>query len=72
MVWPLGVVMARSNWPIMLPFVILLLAIAFGPVIAQHHWQSHYHRLCVALAGIVSALRHSGKLAGSFSEFSER
>ena len=53
MIWALGVVMAWSNWPIMLPFVILLLAIAFGPVIAQHHWQGHYHKVCVALAGIV-------------------
>jgi Na+/H+ antiporter NhaD/arsenite permease-like protein len=41
------------HWPIMLPFVILLLAIVLGPVVAQHHWQRHYHRLCVALAGIV-------------------
>src|SRR5690242_4515951 len=34
----------------MLPFGILLVAIALGPVVAQHHWQRHYHRLCVALA----------------------
>jgi Na+/H+ antiporter NhaD/arsenite permease-like protein len=53
MVWAFGFVTVQANWPIMLPFVILLLAIAFGPVIAQHHWQSHYHKLCVALAGIV-------------------
>jgi Na+/H+ antiporter NhaD/arsenite permease-like protein len=49
----LGLVTARPNWVLMLPFVILLLAIAFGPVIAHHHWQSHYHKLCIALAGIV-------------------
>ena len=37
----------------MLPFVILLLAIALGPLIAQHHWERHYHTLSVALASIV-------------------
>src|SRR4051794_21351560 len=44
---------SMPSWPIMLPFVILLLAIALGPVVAQHHWERHYHRLCIALAGIV-------------------
>jgi Na+/H+ antiporter NhaD/arsenite permease-like protein len=53
MICLLDLVTARPNWLIMLPFVILLLAIAFGPAIAQHHWQSHYHKLCIALAGIV-------------------
>ena len=37
----------------MLPFAVLLLAIALGPLIAQHHWERHYHKLCIALAGIV-------------------
>ncbi len=37
----------------MLPFGILLLAIAFGPLIAQHHWDNHYHKLCLVLAGAV-------------------
>ena len=53
MIWVLGLVAARPNWPIMLPFVILLLAIALAPLIAQHHWERHYHKLCVALTGIV-------------------
>jgi Na+/H+ antiporter NhaD/arsenite permease-like protein len=53
MIWVLGVVTARLNWWMMLPFVILLVAIALAPVIAQHHWERHYHKLCVALAGIV-------------------
>jgi Na+/H+ antiporter NhaD/arsenite permease-like protein len=44
---------AVPNWLIMLPFGILLLAIAFGPLIAQHHWERHYHKLCLALAGVV-------------------
>jgi Na+/H+ antiporter NhaD/arsenite permease-like protein len=54
MIWVLGVVAARANWPIMLPFVILLVAIALAPLIAQRHWERHYHKLCIALAGIVS------------------
>lgn len=41
------------NWLIMLPFGILLLAIALGPLIAQHHWERHYHKLCLVLAGVV-------------------
>jgi hypothetical protein len=46
-------VAALPNWPIMLPFVILLGAIALAPLIAQRHWQRHYHKLCIGLAGIV-------------------
>ncbi len=38
---------------ILLPFGILLLAIAFGPLIAQYHWERHYHWLCLGLAAIV-------------------
>jgi Na+/H+ antiporter NhaD/arsenite permease-like protein len=53
MIWVLGLVAARPNWPIMVPFAILLVAIALAPLIAQHHWERHYHKLCVALAGIV-------------------
>src|SRR6187551_1388707 len=50
---PLDVTGAESNWLIMLPFGILLLAIALGPLIAQHHWERHYHKLCLFLAGLV-------------------
>jgi Na+/H+ antiporter NhaD/arsenite permease-like protein len=53
MIWVLGLVAARANWLIMVPFVILLVAIALAPLIAQHHWERHYHKLCVVLAGIV-------------------
>ena len=49
----LGVIVSEPNWLIMLPFGILLLAIAFGPLIAQHHWERHYHTLCIALAAVV-------------------
>jgi Na+/H+ antiporter NhaD/arsenite permease-like protein len=51
--WVLGVVAARSSWWIILPFVTLLVAIALVPLIAQHHWERHYHKLCIALTGIV-------------------
>ena len=44
---------AEPNWLIMLPFAILLLSIALGPLIAQHHWERHYHKLCLLLAGVV-------------------
>jgi Na+/H+ antiporter NhaD/arsenite permease-like protein len=49
----LGLTTGESNSAIILPFGILLLAIAFGPLIARYHWERHYHKLCVALAGIV-------------------
>ena len=49
----LSVIAAEPNWLIMLPFAILLLAIALGPLIAQHHWERHYHKLCIVLAGVV-------------------
>ena len=56
MVSDLGVIAAEPNWPIMLPFGILLLAIALGPLIARYHWERHYHQLCVVLAGVVCAI----------------
>ncbi|MEP7015971.1 MAG: sodium:proton antiporter [Verrucomicrobiota bacterium] len=49
----LGLIATEPSWLIMLPFGILLLAIAFGPLIAQHHWERHYHKLCIAVAGLV-------------------
>src|ERR1700682_4439662 len=48
-----GLIVAEPNWLIMLPFGILLLAIALGPLIAQRHWERHYHILCIVLAGVV-------------------
>jgi len=44
---------AYLDWVIMLPFGFLLLAIALGPLVAQHHWERHYHKLCIILAGFV-------------------
>src|SRR5262249_5995315 len=49
----LGVVTAPPNRLIVLPFVVLLLAIALGPLIAQRHWERHYHKLCIILACFV-------------------
>src|SRR5947208_11983404 len=40
---------------ILVPFASLLLAIAFGALIARYHWERHYHQLCLALAGVVCA-----------------
>jgi Na+/H+ antiporter NhaD/arsenite permease-like protein len=39
----------------MLPFVALLLAIAFAPFVLRHHWERHYRELCVALPVITAA-----------------
>jgi Na+/H+ antiporter NhaD/arsenite permease-like protein len=49
----LNFVAAEANRLAMVPFAVLLLAIAFGPLIAQHHWERHYHKLCVVLASVV-------------------
>jgi Na+/H+ antiporter NhaD/arsenite permease-like protein len=49
----LNFIAAEPNRLAMVPFAVLLLAIALGPLIAQHHWERHYHKLCLALAGIV-------------------
>ena len=49
----LNFIAAEPNRLAMVPFAALLLAIALGPLIAQHHWERHYHKLCLALAGIV-------------------
>ncbi len=53
MILLLGFVTASPNRLIMLPFVVLLLAIALGPLISQRHWERHYHKLCIVLASIV-------------------
>jgi Na+/H+ antiporter NhaD/arsenite permease-like protein len=49
----LNFIAAEPSRLAMVPFAVLLLAIALGPLIAQHHWERHYHKLCLALAGIV-------------------
>jgi len=49
----LDFIATEPNRLAMVPFAVLLLAIALGPLIARHHWERHYHKLCLALAGIV-------------------
>jgi Na+/H+ antiporter NhaD/arsenite permease-like protein len=44
---------SEPNRFIMLPFAILLLLIAFAPLILRHHWERYYHKVCIVLAGIV-------------------
>jgi Na+/H+ antiporter NhaD/arsenite permease-like protein len=38
---------------IMLPFALLLISIALAPMILQHHWELHYHKVCLGLAAVV-------------------
>ncbi|HEY2800681.1 MAG TPA: sodium:proton antiporter [Chthoniobacterales bacterium] len=40
---------------IMLPFAVLLLCIAFAPLILKHHWERHYHTICAGLAAITAS-----------------
>lgn len=34
------------------PFALLLLTIAFAPVIARHHWERQYHRVCALFIAV--------------------
>jgi Na+/H+ antiporter NhaD/arsenite permease-like protein len=38
---------------LLLPFALLLLAVAIAPLILRHHWERHYYKICFALAGFV-------------------
>lgn len=38
----------------MLPFALLLAAVALAPLVLRHHWERHYHELCLALAVAVA------------------
>lgn len=49
----LHLIAAEPSLLAMVPFAVLLLAIALGPLIAQHYWERHYPKLCLALSGIV-------------------
>ncbi len=40
---------------LMLPFGVLLLCIAIAPLILKHHWERHYHKICVGLAAITAS-----------------
>jgi Putative citrate transport len=46
---------APAAWTV-LPFVAMLLAVALGPLVARHWWESNLHRLlvsCVLAAPVV-------------------
>lgn len=45
----------EPNPLIMLPCAALLLSIALAPLILRHHWERHYHKLCLGLAAITSS-----------------
>jgi Na+/H+ antiporter NhaD/arsenite permease-like protein len=38
---------------LMLPFGLLLISIACGPILVRHHWERHYHKVCILFAAIV-------------------
>ena len=38
-----------------LPFALLLLCIAFLPVVLKHHWERYYHLIAIFLAGVTAA-----------------
>jgi Na+/H+ antiporter NhaD/arsenite permease-like protein len=39
----------------MLPFLLLLLCIAFLPIVLQHHWERYYHLIALILACLTAA-----------------
>lgn len=50
---------------IMLPFAALLVSIALAPLIIKHHWERHYHRVCIGLAAIVCGYYYFALNAGA-------
>lgn len=53
MIWLCVATILQPSPLIMLPFAALLIAIAVAPMILQHHWERHYHMVCLVLAAIV-------------------
>ncbi|MDQ6912263.1 MAG: sodium:proton antiporter [Verrucomicrobiota bacterium] len=55
MIWLRVATISQPEPPllIMLPFAFLLASIALAPLILQHHWERHYHKVCLGLAAIV-------------------
>ena len=44
----------RSPHPLLLlPFIFLLLSIACGPILVRHHWERHYHKICILFGALV-------------------
>jgi len=48
----LGEIIPDPNPLMILPFVAMLAAIAFAPLVLRHHWERHYHEVSVALGAI--------------------
>jgi Na+/H+ antiporter NhaD/arsenite permease-like protein len=59
--------------PWVLPFALLLAAIAVMPFLARHFWEKHYHHVALALAALVAIyyiLRGNGStMGGYFGEY---
>lgn len=55
MIWLRVAIISQPGPPplILLPFALLLIFIAFAPIILQHHWERYYHKVCLGLAAIV-------------------
>jgi Na+/H+ antiporter NhaD/arsenite permease-like protein len=66
---------AREPHPLMvLPFAILLLAIALMPFIHKHHWENHYPKVAIGLglvtaAYYVAVLHHTPRMLTSMVEY---
>ena len=44
----------RSPHPLLImPFGFLLISIAFGPILVRHHWERHYHKVCILFAALI-------------------
>jgi len=48
----LAEIIPDPNPLMILPFVVMLGAIAFAPIVLRHHWERHYHKVSVALGVI--------------------
>ncbi|MEY2495482.1 MAG: hypothetical protein QOJ45_1974 [Verrucomicrobiota bacterium] len=64
----------EPNAFILLPFAVLLLAIALAPIALRRHWEIHYHKLCAGLAAItcsyyVFALNSGGRVLHAGFEY---
>src|SRR5437867_10488902 len=58
----------------MLPFGLLLLCIAFLPLVLKHHWERYYHLIALFLAAITTAyylfgIRQSERLLHEGSDY---
>lgn len=62
------------HWASVLPFILLLLAIATGPVFFKHFWEKHYAKVSILLGLLVAAyyiffLKDSQSVVHSIAEY---